>query len=96
MRHGRLIHAPGRQCVVHIGNCYDSSAQRNLFPFEPERIAGSVPSFMMLQRDIQGHHQEAGLRVSLRRGAESLATDQRVLLHDLEFIMRQFAGLEQN
>lgn len=88
----RLFVGPGRsQGVEHIGDGDDSTAQRDGFAREPERIPRPVPFFVVAERDVPGQPQQVGALV-----VEQLGTNGRMRLHDRPLGRIELAGLEQD
>src|SRR5438270_8341645 len=54
-----LFVGPGvNQCIEYIGDCGDSSRERNRLSRDPSRIALAVPAFVMRQRNLMGQLED--------------------------------------
>ena len=91
-----FINALGRQCVVDVGQCENPAAEGNLLAAQASRVAAAVEAFVVGHRDVVGHAEELRALVGLRGGVERFAADDRMPLHDLEFLGREPSGLEQH
>ena len=90
-----FVAALARQCVVYIGHRHDLRGDGNLLLFKPVRVAAPVPALMMPAADSVGRLDKVGL-LQERQLFQNFRTDRGVGLHDLEFFLRQLAGLVQD
>ena len=75
--------------IVHIHNLQDPRGQGNLLAFQSIRIPGAIQFFMVMTNNRQ--HETEGFKWS----ADSFPQN-RMLLHDAEFLRRQATRLKQN
>ena len=93
--HGVSIAALGGYGVEHVGDGHDAGAQRYVRAAQALGIALAVPLFMVVERDLMRH----ALVLDVEQVAEGIgddpAADGGVLLHLLELLGREAAGLLQ-
>ncbi len=88
-RPGRAVGALARQGVEHINHGEDAGRQRDLFALQAAWVAGAVPFLMVSVGDVQGWAQ-------VRDGCKHVAGELGVFTHDDPFLVRQFAGFEED
>ena len=89
LRPGRTVRARRRQRVVDVDDPDDLCEQRDVIAAQPVRVAAAVDAFVVTADDRTHPPQR------LERRAQRVA-DVRVALHQLEFLGRERAGLEQH
>ena len=77
--------------VVGVGDRHDPGREGYLLAAQSRAIALTVPSLVVVERDLSGDEQDRG--VSTR---EDLRTDVSVLLNYLKLLFRQLSGFEQD
>ena len=90
-----FVAALARQCVVYIGQRHDLRGDGDLLTFKPVRVAAPVPALMMPAAYSVGRLDKVGLLLE-RQLFQNLRTNCGVGFHDLEFFLRQPAGLVQD
>src|SRR5690606_25025300 len=89
-----LVQRPGffmrplrRQRIEDISQRHDTAYQRNPLSCQSAWIATAIPAFVMRQRNIVGHAQQA-----VGVNADDARTDNGVFPHDYPVVWRQLAG----
>ena len=89
MPHPALVGPLRRQSIVDVGDLEDSGEQRNVLAFEPVRISGAIPAFVMVPDDGEYRGQQ-------RDGAADFLALHRVGAHHVPFAFGERPGLEQD
>ncbi len=90
-RHGRVVNAAMGEGVVNVGQGYDAGRLGYGQAGEAVGIAAAVPALVMTEGNLVGHLQHRRRRAFQHAGAQG-----RVRFHDLEFFVREPAGLLQD
>ena len=89
--HGRLVTAPGRERVEHVGQGDDPPFHRDPFAPQAVGIPGPVEVLVVRERDRFGHTDQVRVRVP-----EDVGADDRVALHHLPLVLRERPRLHED